>query len=118
VPYLKKYCEALEASARTFWTEEYAPALWRKLMYGRPSVAAAAAEELDFEKKSYVAPRQRSIEDCLSGFSTFGTFAVATTAPAKAPAKAPARSGVGAAAGGVVGAGTGAGTVSMPFKRR
>jgi hypothetical protein len=98
VPYLKAYCESLEASARTFWYDEFAPALWRNLKYGEECVSAGggkagggkagAAQEvevLDFAKKSYTAPVQRTIEDCLASFGGVGKFAVApprTSSPA------------------------------------
>jgi hypothetical protein len=43
-------------------------------------------EELDFDKQSFLGPRQRTLEECLSGFSVIGDFGVAL-APAKKAAE-------------------------------
>jgi hypothetical protein len=93
IPYNQKYCLELEQEIRTFWHEEYAPALWRKLTGRLDQGESQPVTKLNFgdwDKAEQKENKQRkrkmtrqgkqkdsdSDEDTTFGFSHVGAFTI------------------------------------------
>lgn len=95
IPYNQKYCLELEQEIRTFWHDEYAPALWRKLTGRLEEGESQPVTKLNFgdwdeaeqkQKKQRKRTRQgkkkediESDEDTTFGFSHVGAFTIDET---------------------------------------